>query len=121
MRSIISPVILLTVVQAFAAEPVVHRDLAYAEPKNERQSLDVYAPASGKNHPVIFWIHGGGWQRGSKAEVKMKPQAFVEKGCVFVAINYRFIPVVTIKEMTGDVAKAIHWVHQNAAQYGGDP
>lgn len=46
---------------------------------------------------------------------------FNEKGFVFVAINYRFLPVVTIKEMTGDVAKAIHWVHDHAKEYGGDP
>src|SRR5688572_19536140 len=47
-----------------AASQQVHRDLAYAEPKNPRQMLDVYAPAEGSNRPVIFWIHGGGWQRG---------------------------------------------------------
>lgn len=106
---------------AFAAEPVIHRDLPYAEPKNERQSLDVFAPAGGKDHPVIVWIHGGGWQRGDKSGAKMKPAAFVAKGCVFVAINYRFVPVVTIKEMAGDVAKAIRWTQQNARQHGGDP
>ena len=27
----------------------VHRDIAYAEPKNARQTLDVYASAEGKN------------------------------------------------------------------------
>lgn len=40
----------------FAEEPKVQRDLAYAEPKTERQTLDVYAPAEGKNHPVVVWI-----------------------------------------------------------------
>ena len=39
---------------ALAEEPQVHRDIAYAEPKNERQTLDVYAPREGKNHPVVF-------------------------------------------------------------------
>lgn len=113
--------VLLLAGPALAAEPQVHRDLAYAEPKNERQTLDVYAPADGKNRPIVFWIHGGGWQRGDKTEVQTKPQAFVDKGFVFVSTNYRFVPGVTIKQMAGDVAKAIHWVHDHAKEYGGDP
>lgn len=106
---------------AFAAEPKIARDIPYAEPKSERRSLDVYAPAEGKARPVVFWIHGGGWQRGDKSEVDAKPQAFVEQGYVFVATNYRFFPRVTIQEMAGDVAKAIGWVHHHVKEYGGDP
>jgi len=99
----------------------VHRDLAYVEPKNERQTLDVYAPSAGKGRPIIFWIHGGGWQRGDKTDVQTKPQALVDKGFVFVSTNYRFVPHVTIQEMAGDVAKAIRWTHDHAKEYGGDP
>ncbi len=104
-----------------AAEPKIHRDLAYGEPNNERQTLDVYAPAEGVNHPVVVWIHGGGWHSGDKKEVQKKPQAFTDKGFVFVSINYRLLPHVTIKQMAGDVAKAIRWTHDHAKDYGGDP
>ena len=113
--------ILLLTSPMLAAEPQVHRDLAYAEPKNERQTLDVYAPAEGKNHPIVLWIHGGGWRAGNKNGVQKKPEAFVDKGFVFVSTNYRFVPNVTVKEMTGDIAKAIRWVHDHANEYGGDP
>ena len=41
----------------------VTRDIPYAT-AHERQVLDVYAPAGAKNLPVVFWIHGGGWQAG---------------------------------------------------------
>lgn len=105
----------------FAAEPKVHRDLAYAEPRNERQTLDVYAPAQGKHHPVVIWIHGGGWERGDKADVQQKPQAFVDRGFLFASVNYRLLPAVTIKQMAGDVAKAIRWVHDHARDFGGNP
>jgi arylformamidase len=99
----------------------VDRDLAYAQPKNERQTLDVYAPAAGTQRPVVFWIHGGGWQKGDKSEVHSKPQAFVDKGFVFTSTNYRFIPTATMQQMTADVAKSIRWVYDHAAEYGGDP
>lgn len=122
MKSVFATAIaLLLTSSTLAAEPVVHRDLAYAEPKNERQTLDVYAPAEGKDHPVVLWIHGGGWRQGDKRGVQKKPQAFVDKEFVFVSTNYRFVPNVTVKEMTGDIAKAIRWVHDHAKEYGGDP
>lgn len=104
-----------------AAEPQAHRDLSYAEPKNERQTLDVYAPAEGSDHSVVLWLHGGGWRAGDKSAVQKKPEAFVEMGFVFVSTNYRFVPNVTVKEMTGDIAKAIRWIHDHAKDYGGDP
>ena len=114
-------VLLLLAFPALAADPQVHRDLPYAEPKNERQTLDVYAPPDAKNLPIVFWIHGGGWQRGDKAEVQAKPQAFVDQGFVFVSTNYRFVPHVTIQQMAGDVAKSLRWVHVHAKEHGGNP
>ena len=51
----------------------VTRDIPYAK-AHERQVLDVYAPAGAKNLPVVFWIHGGGWQTGDKTMVQLKPQ-----------------------------------------------
>jgi acetyl esterase/lipase len=104
-----------------AAEPKAHRDIAYTDPKAEKQTLDVYAPAAGKNMPVVIFIHGGGWQGGDKKEVDQKPQAFADKGFVFVSINYRLLPNARIKEMGQDVAKATRWVHDHAKDYGGDP
>ncbi|MCA9221660.1 MAG: alpha/beta hydrolase, partial [Planctomycetales bacterium] len=112
---------LLVASSALAAEMKVHRDLAYAKPQSERQSLDVYAPAEGKGCPDMVWIHGGGWRRGDKTAVQLKPQAFVDKGFVFVSTNYRFVPNVDVGQMTADVAKAIKWAHDHAADYGGDP
>jgi arylformamidase len=122
MRILITALLLLFLASPLlAAEPKVHRDLAYGEPKNEKQTLDVYAPAEGNNHPVVVWIHGGGWQGGDKKDVQKKPQAFVDRGFVFVSVNYRLLPDVTIKQMAGDVAKAIRWTHDHAKDYGGDP
>ena len=92
-----------------AADLRVAKDRPYAEPASEKQTLDVYAPAEGKDHPIVFWIHGGGWQAGNKAEVAAKPQAFVDRGYVFVSTNYRLLPQATIGQMAEDVAKGIRW------------
>jgi arylformamidase len=99
----------------------VSRNIPYAVPANERQMLDVYAPESAKNLPVVFWIHGGGWVVGDKTSVQAKPKAFVDKGYVFVSTNYRFLPNVDMETIVRDIAKSVHWVHDHIAEYGGDP
>ena len=63
----------------------VTRDIPYAT-AHERQVLDVYAPPGAKNLPVVFWLHGGGWQAGNKGMVGVKPKAFMDAGFVFVSI-----------------------------------
>jgi arylformamidase len=109
---------------AFTAAAVaqeVTQDVPYVEKGHERQVLDVHRPKDGKNLPVVFWIHGGGWQTGDKKEVQGKPQAFADKGFVFVAPNYRLLPAVEMGDIIKDVAKAVKWTHDHAAEYGGDP
>jgi len=101
------------------AQPVT-RDIPYAK-AHERQVLDVYAPAGAKNLPVVFWIHGGGWQTGDKSMVALKPKAFNDAGFVFVSINHRLLPTVEMEAITRDVAAALGWVHKNIAAQGGDP
>ena len=99
----------------------VKRNIPYAEPAHERQVLDVYSPQGAKDLPVVFWIHGGGWQTGDKSSVQVKPQAFMDKGFVFVSTNYRLWPGVEMGTIVRDVAKSIHWVHDHIAGHGGDP
>lgn len=99
----------------------IKRDVPYASPSHERQVLDIYAPAGAKDSPVVFWIHGGGWQTGDKKDVQIKPQVFNEKGFVFVSTNYRLLPNVDMETIIRDVAKAAGWVHNNIAKHGGDP
>jgi acetyl esterase/lipase len=129
MKIAAAALLLLAALTAGAEDYAVHRDLPYAEPANPRQSLDVYSPLQGRNHPVILWIHGGGWTYGDKSDLQQgssdpvirKPHAFAARGFVFVAINYRLFPQVGIGEMEADVAKSVRWVHDHIRQYGGDP
>jgi len=118
MRSIWAFVLLSTAVGA--AEMQVRRDVSYAEPASERRSLDVYYVPDTKDRPIILWIHGGGWRRGDKSSVQRKPEALTAAGYVFVSTNYRFLPQVTLAEMTADIARAIRWTYDHAAEFGGD-
>lgn len=97
--------------------------IPYVENGHERQVLDVYAPPqpAGQRLPVMFWIHGGGWQHGDKSDVGLKPQVLSERGFVFVSTNYRLLPEVPMEELIRDVARSLGWVYRNIERYGGDP
>lgn len=98
-------------------------DIPYVENGHKRQVLDIYTPEKSEpgNRPVMFWIHGGGWQVGDKSDVALKPKVLTERGFIFVSTNYRLLPDVTMDVLTRDVAASLGWVHHNIARYGGDP
>jgi acetyl esterase/lipase len=142
MRTLNLLLLLVCAASVHAAEPKIHRDLPYADTKNKLQTLDIYAPTEGTNHPVAIWIHGGGWHSGDKAEMDHKPKAFTEKGYVFVSVNYRlwtppwtnsehegvrrfqwsptFPGTVTLTDEVEDLARAVRWVRDRIPEYGGN-
>src|SRR5438093_7908996 len=99
----------------------VKRDIPYVEPADPRRRVDVYAPEGARNLPVVFWIHGGGWQTGDRTNVQVKPQAFVDKGLVFVSTGYRLLTNVDMVTIFRDIAKSVRYVHDHIAEHGGDP
>ncbi|MEM6692352.1 MAG: alpha/beta hydrolase [Planctomycetota bacterium] len=98
-------------------------DIMYVPNGRERHVLDIYNAdqPSSDSLPIVFWIHGGGWQVGDKSDVSIKPKVLTDRGFIFVSTNYRLLPEVTMEELTNDVAKALGWIHRNIAEFGGDP
>lgn len=117
----LSPFVIALALVSAAQAQEVKRNIPYADPAHERQVLDVYSPAGAKKLPVVFWIHGGGWQTGDKSSVQIKPQFFMDQGFVFVSTNYRLFPNVDMATIVRDVARSVHWVHDHIAEHGGDP
>ncbi|MFO0869676.1 MAG: alpha/beta hydrolase, partial [Pirellulales bacterium] len=102
-------------------DSVVTTNVPYVTAGGPLQSMDIYAPPSAKNSPVVVFIHGGGWNKRDKDEVGSQPKLFNAAGIIVVSINYRLVPAVTHPENVRDVAAAIAWIHANIAQHGGDP
>jgi acetyl esterase/lipase len=89
-----------------------------------RHRLDVYRSrlTPPDRAPVMVYIHGGAWMIGDKRE-QGKPMMFelVARGWVCVAINYRLSPQATWPEHVVDAKRAVAWVKEHIAEYGGDP
>ncbi|MDR2006779.1 MAG: carboxylesterase family protein, partial [Acidaminococcales bacterium] len=100
-------------------------------------TLNVWTPAQpGEDAklPVYVFIHGGGFSAGSGSFPLYNGTGFAKKGIVTVTINYRlgvlgfFASQETLKRYgtTGnwgllDQIKALEWVRDNIAAFGGDP
>ena len=84
-------------------------------------ALDVYSPANTKNAPVVIFFFGGRWEEGDKSQYKFVGQALAARGFVAVLPNYRLYPRVKFPGFLTDNARAVRWVHNNAAKYGADP
>lgn len=119
MTNPLAPLLALLALLTQSQAQDIQRDIPYGD--HDRQVLDVYSTPDAKDRPVVFWIHGGGWETGDKSDVQIKPKVFVEKGFVFVSTNYRLLPKVEMETIIRDVVKSLHWVHEHVAEYGGDP
>jgi len=72
--------------------------------------------------PLVLYVHGGGWQRGSKdnATGRWKPAHFPARGYAFASINYRLVPQARVEQQAADVALALRAVVDRAAALGVD-
>lgn len=73
-----------------------------------------------KKLPVIFDIHGGGWQYGDKELYRHYNAALAQNGFAVVGFNYRIAPEDYFPAAFTDVNRAMTWVVENADRYGLD-
>lgn len=97
-------------------------------------NLNIYTPSGSGLHPVILFIHGGGFNSGCSWESCYDGKAFARQGIVLVTIQYRVgvLGYLTHEDICrqyghdgnfglADQLEAIRWVKANIADYGGDP
>lgn len=101
----------------------VHRNIAYGDHPT-RHVLDIYTstPQPESGAPVLLQVHGGGWTIGNKEQQALPLLArMAAKGWVCVTINYRLAPKHPWPAQIVDVKRALAWVKEHIADYGGDP
>ncbi|MGD0311148.1 MAG: alpha/beta hydrolase [Acidimicrobiales bacterium] len=100
------------------------RNIDYWGDGNYRHKLDILTRRSvvPEGAPVLIYIHGGAWTIGDKRQqgIPMMHE-LVQRGWVCVAINYRLSPRATWPAHIVDCKRAVAWVRQHIAEYGGDP
>ncbi len=100
--------------------------------------LNVFCPAEENKEPlpVIFFVHGGSLTTGESYYTEYRGETFAQKGVIVVNFAYRLgvfgyyanseLEAESPNGTTGDYGlldqiKALKWVHENIAAFGGDP
>lgn len=106
-------------------------------PSEDCLYLNVWTAAkdSTERRPVMVWIYGGGFIMGATSLPAYDGTRFAKHGVVLVSIAYRVGPFGSLAhpELSAesghgsgcygiqDQIAALHWVHDNISQFGGDP
>jgi acetyl esterase len=87
-----------------------------------RQNLraDVAVPKGAGPHPVVIYLHGGGWAFGSPTSFRKLGMQFAEAGYLTFILDYRLAPEHPFPAALEDTAFAIEWAAGHARRWNGD-
>lgn len=122
LRHLILALCLLACAQASAQTPApTQANVHYG--KHANQVLDFYQAKAEQPTPLLFFVHGGGWMSGDKANPDFL-KLCLENGISVASINYRFIPDAQVEGITppvkaclDDSARALQFVRSKAAEW----
>ncbi len=100
-----------------------HGGIVFATVDGLRLKLDVYHPNKGvERAPVLMYVHGGAWILGTRKEQGLPLiHRMARAGWVVVAVDYRLSPRATFPDHLVDLKRAMAWIRDHIADYGGDP
>ena len=97
-------------------------DLAYREVDGVQLKLDLFYPSIGAPpYPVVVFIHGGGWVKGSKEGARRFRDPLLKRGFAFAAIDYRLAPRWKFPAMIEGAICVVRFLRANSGELGIDP
>jgi acetyl esterase len=83
-------------------------------------TADVAVPKGNGPHPVVVYLHGGGWIAGSPRTHRKLGMQFAEAGYLTINIDYRLAPEHPFPAGLEDCVFAVKWTGENARRWNGD-
>ncbi|MBL8714670.1 MAG: alpha/beta hydrolase [Myxococcales bacterium] len=98
-------------------------DVVYASPKGQPQHLDIARPKTKGPHPLVVFVHGGGWTSGSRKLFRKEIRRLASIGYVAASIDYRLAnkPQNVFPAGIADVRCALKFLRSEAKTYRLDP
>jgi len=105
------------------AEPAAPGATEQAYGPRPLQKLDLWRVQASRPAPLVIFVHGGGWKRGDKnnATGAAKVTHLLGRGYAVASIDYDLVPDATVEQQAADVALAVAWLRNHAAENGIDP
>ena len=96
--------------------PRAHIGVRYGEHKNQR--MNIYLPEKPGRYPVIFFLHGGGWQSGSCDDTQVRPfLPGISRDYAVISCEYRLLPEIKYPENLYDVKSALEFLNIHGDEY----
>ena len=99
-------------------------NVPYADTDNPRQQIDLFLPRQqldDKPLPIVAFIHGGGWRKGSRRSGLNFIGPIVQTGkYIGASIGYRLTDEAIWPAQRHDCKAAIRWLRAHAEKYGAD-
>jgi acetyl esterase/lipase len=119
----------------FPVQPVLfpkgvkaYRDVIYQQlPGYIPQVVDIYVPATKGPHPLVLYIHGGGWtgghtrHSGALANFPAVLASLAAEGFVVASLEYRLSAEAKFPAQLQDAKSSLRFLGANAAKYRIDP
>ncbi len=77
--------------------------------------LDIYRPAVDHPVPVVFWVHGGGWEIGHRRFIPPGILAQTDRGYAIVSVSYSFLRRAKWPTQLHEVKTALRWLGDHSA------
>jgi acetyl esterase len=83
-------------------------------------TADIAVPKGDGPHPVVLFLHGGGWMAGSLRTHRKLGMQFAEQGYLTINVDYRLAPEHPFPAGFDDCIFAAKWIGENVQRWHGD-
>ncbi|MBT0116334.1 alpha/beta hydrolase [Vibrio alginolyticus] len=107
-----------------AGEFNVEKDILFKTVGEREIKLDLYTPSveSNTQYPLLVWVHGGAWKRGSKDAIPEKNplllQSVLNEGYALASVDYRLSGEAIFPQPVQDINDALNYLYGNAEKLG---
>ncbi|HDZ9241075.1 TPA: alpha/beta hydrolase [Vibrio cholerae] len=102
---------------------MVTKDITFKTVDGRVLKLDLYKPKAERTqpYPLLIWVHGGAWKRGSKDDIPTKNplllSSVLQQGYALAAVDYRLSGEATFPAPVQDINDAVNFLHDNSLQF----
>lgn len=86
----------------------------------QRLAGDLVRPDDSQRYPAVLMVHGGGWERGERDDMRELAEQVARAGFVVFNISHRFAPEHAFPAQIHDLQHAVRWMRNHASDHGID-
>src|SRR5580698_10014888 len=86
--------------------------------RSDKQELEIFAPPNAAKAPVLVYLHGGAWLRGSRQDTIYPAPTVTGRGAALVVPEFNNVSEVPLPTMVEQCAEAVAWTMKHAESFG---